>query len=350
MGNFNSQNWKITLVSENSKVYEVIENLEISGAQVCLLIGENGILVGTVTDGDVRRGFISGVSLESPAKSIANKNPVTVTESNYKKDILSLMESTGVRQIPILNLNNQVCGLHIFQEMKKAPSRKNLLIIMAGGRGKRLQPFTDSIPKPLLKVAGKPIIMHIIESAKNHGILNFIISINHLGYMIKDLLGTGSHLGINITYLEEENSLGTAGSLSLLSEKPNVPFIVSNADLITQVNYSDLLENHITNQSAATMAVKTHNLNIPYGVVTTRGKTIQTYTEKPNYKCLINAGVYVLSPESLEFLNYGEYAEMPELFLKLIEAGRNVNSFFLLDSWMDIGTESDLNLANEKFV
>jgi NDP-sugar pyrophosphorylase family protein len=221
-----------------------------------------------------------------------------------------------------------------------------MMVIMAGGRGTRLHPYTENCPKPLLEVNGKPILTHIIEGAKNEGISNFLISINYLGEMIQDFFKDGTELGVNIDYIREENPLGTAGALGLIEKRPDQTFLVTNGDLLVDIRYSELIEFHENQDAMGTMAIRAHEWQNPFGVVKTDGIFITDYFEKPKIQSYINAGVYVLDPKVLNKIEPGVRIDMPEIFERMLNANERVIAYPLHEPWRDIGRVDDLKEAN----
>jgi len=227
--------------------------------------------------------------------------------------------------------------------------RENIMVIMAGGKGKRLRPLTENCPKPLLNIAGKPILEHIITKARNNGFGKFIISVNYLGDMIKDYFSDGSNLNVSIDYLHESLPLGTAGSLSMLEFRPSTPILVSNGDVMTDINYGEFLDFHRAHDSYATMAVRRHEWTHPFGVVHTDNLRIVGFEEKPIFHTYINAGIYVLNPESLDLMVRNEYCDMPELFKRCQMALKNTLAYPMYETWMDIGMYDDFEKASRNF-
>ena len=215
-----------------------------------------------------------------------------------------------IKQIPIVDDNGRVSGLHSLDDFLARPVISNLMIIMAGGRGERMLHHTDEIPKPLLKIGNKPMLEHIIIRAASEGFKNFVITTNYLGSMIEEYFGLGERWNVKISYIREKRALGTAGALSLLNPTPEKPMVVTNGDVLTDINYGDLLDFHIGNESAATMAVKPHEFHNPFGVVKIDGAKVIGFEEKPVWRNIINAGIYALNPDSLEYLTFSEHCDM----------------------------------------
>jgi dTDP-glucose pyrophosphorylase len=340
--------WTDSIVKINTPIKIAIEQLNRVGIKIALVLDDNYRLLGTISDGDFRRGMLSGLSLEDTVEKIMNKNPRKVSEGTSRLEILKLMNDTKILQIPIVDRNNFVIGLHLWDEISVQAKYSNTMVIMAGGKGSRLHPQTENLPKPMLLVAGIPILEHIIKRAQSQGFRHFIIAINYLGEIIEQYFKDGQKFGVTIEYLHEDVPLGTAGALSLLSSKPEQAFIVTNGDVITDINYSDFLEYHTVQKAAATVAVHTHELQIPYGVLQINGLEVESYEEKPIVTSLINAGVYALEPDILDYIKEPRYRDMPEILNISKDLKKKVIVYPLYESWIDIGRPIDLEIANKK--
>ena len=339
--------WRDSIVKINTPIKVAIERLNNVGVKIALVLDDKYRLLGTISDGDFRRGILSGLSLEDTVEKIMNKNPCTVSESTGRLEILKLMTETKILQIPIIDKNNFVIGLHLWDDISVQVKYSNIMVIMAGGKGSRLHPQTENRPKPMLLVAGIPILEHIIKRAQSQGFNHFIIAINYLGEVIEKYFKDGQKFGVKIEYLHEDAPLGTAGALSLLSSKPERAFIVTNGDVITDINYSDFLEYHTGQNAAATVAVHTHEFQIPYGVVQINGLEVESYEEKPIVSSLINAGVYALEPDILDYIKEPRYRDMPEILDISRDLKKKVIVYPLYESWIDIGRPIDLEVANK---
>jgi dTDP-glucose pyrophosphorylase/predicted transcriptional regulator len=339
--------WRDSIVDIDTSIKIAIERLNKVGIKIALVLDKNYRLLGTISDGDFRRGMLSGLTLEDTVEKIMNKNPRTVNEGTSRLEILKLMNDTKILQIPIVDRNNIVIGLHLWDAISVQAKYSNIMVIMAGGKGSRLHPQTENRPKPMLLVAGIPILEHIIKRARSQGFNHFIIAIHYLGQIIEDYFKDGHEFGVKIEYLHEDIPLGTAGALSLLSHKPERAFIVTNGDVITDINYSDFLDYHTVQNAAATVAVHTHEFQIPYGVVQINGLEVESYEEKPIVSSLINAGVYALDPSILDFITEPKFRDMPELLGILRDLKKKVIVYPLHESWIDIGRPIDLEIANK---
>jgi dTDP-glucose pyrophosphorylase/predicted transcriptional regulator len=339
--------WKKAILSVNTTIDEAIQNLNKNAIKIVLVVNDAGSFEGTITDGDIRRGLLKGLNMKSQIDSILNRSSLVVSEEIEREMVLQLMTINKIQQIPILNESHKVVGLHLWDEIVSPNLRENFMVIMVGGMGKRLSPFTESCPKPLLKVSGKPILEHIIERAKFEGFNHFVLAIHYLGEMIEDYFGNGELFNVKIDYLYEDSPLGTAGALSLLNPFPNRPFIVTNGDVITDIRYGQLLDFHNIHSAGATMAIRVHEWQNPFGVVQTKGVEIIGFEEKPINRTHINAGVYVISPESLRFLARNTHCDMPELFKRLQDASIRTIAYPMYEPWLDIGRPDDLINANK---
>ncbi|MBS4052057.1 MAG: nucleotidyltransferase family protein [Methylomonas sp.] len=344
--NPSEQLWRQAMLPVNATIGQAIRNLNEVSIKIVLVTNEAGELEGTISDGDIRRGLLNGLDLNSPIDSVIHRNALVVPPDLARELVMRLMVANKVQQIPVVNEHNHVVGLHLWDEITTPPARSNLMIIMAGGKGTRLRPHTENYPKPLLPVAGKPMLEHIIERAKLEGFTHFLLAIHYLGHMIEEYFGNGERLGVQIDYLREQTPLGTAGALSLLNPLPEAAFVVTNGDVITDIHYGELLDFHIRHAATATMAVRVHEWQHPFGVVQTNGIEIVGFEEKPIARSHINAGVYALEPAALSVLNSGEHCDMPVLFERLQSVERRTVAYPMHEPWLDVGRPDDLLAAN----
>lgn len=333
-------------MTEKVTVEQAIRNLDRVALRIVLIVGEQGELLGTISDGDIRRGLLRGLSLQSPIDSVVYRDPLVVPPDMPRDLVVRLMVANKVQQIPVVDERRKLVGLHLWDHINAAPSRPNSIVIMAGGKGMRLRPHTESCPKPLLPVAGKPILEHIIERAKAEGFEHFILAIYYLGHMIEEYFGDGSRWHVRIDYLREQSPLGTAGAIGLLQPRPEVPFVVTNGDVLTDVRYGEVLDFHVHHEAMATMAVRMHEWQHPFGVVKTRGVDIVGFDEKPVARTHINAGVYVLAPSSLNELGVNEHCDMPTLFERLQAKGLRTVAYPMHEPWIDVGRPKDYESAD----
>lgn len=342
--------WKSIIVTPNETIIETMEIIDQSSLQFSVVVDENNRLLGTVTDGDIRRGILKGLPLNSPVDSVMNINPFYEYAGENKFYYKQVLDQKKIKQLPIVDHQMRLLNIIFSDDYMKIPYKKNTVILMAGGLGTRLSPLTNDTPKPMLHIGDKPILETIIESFKSYGFINFVLTVNYKKEQIKDYFQDGKNFGVNISYIDEDKRLGTAGALSLLSEEPNNPFIVMNGDLLTKVNYEQLLDFHKDTSTVATMCVREYEYQIPYGVIETKGHQLTSIKEKPVHQNFVNAGIYVLDPSVLKYVPENQFFDMPELFNKIMEEKQEVSAFPLREYWMDIGRIDDYEKANGDFV
>lgn len=338
--------WRDILISPNTTIIQTMRVIDKSSLQFAVVVDKDKDmkLLGTVTDGDIRRGILKGLPLETYITEVMNHSPIyerTGKKVFYYKE---LMRKKKLKQLPIVNNENQIQRILFSDDVDQVAEKENTVILMAGGLGTRLRPLTDDIPKPMLKIGDKPILETIIESFREFGFTNFILSVNYRKEIIKDYFQDGKHLGVKVEYIEEDKSLGTAGALSLLLDQPDKPFFVMNGDLLTKINFDQLLDFHMETNSVATMCVREYEYQIPYGVIETEGHRLLSIKEKPLHKSFVNAGIYVLSPNILQHIPQNEFYDMPTLFEKLM-LNEEVSAFPLREYWLDIGRLDDYEKA-----
>jgi len=341
--------WPKSLIADGSTLQQAIHNLDNTSLQIALVVSEEGVLVGTVTDGDIRRGLLRGLELTSKIDGITHRDPLVVPPELDRSTVLQLMQANKIHQLPVVDEQRRLVGLHLWDDLIVPTVRSNLMIVMAGGQGTRLRPYTEKCPKPLLPVAGKPMLEHIIERAKGEGFQQFVFAIHYFGHMIEDYFGDGRDWQAHIDYLREETPLGTAGAISLLPTRPDVPILVTNGDVLTDIRYGELLDFHCSHGAAATMAVRLHEWQHPFGVVRTKGVDITGFEEKPVARSHVNAGIYVLEPRALDVLNAGEHCDMPTLFSRLQDMGERTIVYPMHEPWLDVGRVDDLKKAEADY-
>lgn len=345
--NSSEQQWRQAILPANANIADAVRNLDETALKIVIVANVEGVLQGTISDGDIRRGLLKGLDLTSPITAVINRNPMVVPPELGRELVLNLMLANKIQQIPIVDEQHYIVGLHLWNEITTLPMRSNLMVIMAGGMGTRLRPHTENCPKPMLNVAGKPMLEHILERGKLQGFRHFVFAINYLGHVIENHFGNGERFGVQIDYLKEDAALGTAGALSLLGSLPKAPFVVSNGDVISDIRYGELLDFHVRHGAIATMAVRTHEWQHPFGVVQTKGMEIVGFEEKPISRTYINAGVYVIEPSALALLLADEHCGMPTLFDRLHAKAQRTVAYPMHESWLDVGRPSDLVLAQE---
>jgi dTDP-glucose pyrophosphorylase len=343
-----SHSWKKILVTPSESIRTVLKIIDQQALKLALVVDHQNRLLGTVSDGDIRRAILNDASLEDEVSSIMNTQPTTSDVSMTRESILSLMEKKELHAIPILS-NQVVVGLETLHGLLHKPQYDNPVFLMAGGFGTRLKPLTDNCPKPLLKVGERPILETVILSFIRAGFTNFYISTHYLPEMIKEVIGDGSRWGIKVQYIHEEKPLGTGGALGLLpADLPDLPVIVMNGDVLTKVNFEEVLAFHNSKQSTATMCVREYEYQVPFGVIEADGFKITNLVEKPTYRFHVNAGIYVLNKSQISQVKKGEYLDMPTLFESLIGNGAYVFPFH--DYWLDIGRMDDFRRAQTDIV
>ncbi len=343
------KDWKKILVSTGQTIREVIEVIDHNAVQIALVVDESTCLLGTVTDGDIRRGILKGLSLESPVSKIMNCSPTTLTTGQHSEAVLALMRKKQLHHIPLIDQQGKVVGLKNLIEFLDRKTKDNWVVIMVGGLGTRLGELTENCPKPLLTVGTKPLLETILENFVEYGFRKFYLAVNYLGEKIQEYFGDGKNWGVEIRYIRERKRMGTAGALSLLPEKPKETFIVMNGDILTKVNFHKLLEQHTEQKSEGTMCVREYDFQVPYGVVQVDEHQITRIEEKPVHRFFVNAGIYVLEPSSLELIPENVSFDMPELFKILLKKQRNATVFPIREYWMDVGQKEDFHKANGEF-
>jgi len=340
--------WRELLLSPNDSLDRAIKVLHDGGRRIALVSDENDRLLGTITDGDIRRALISQSTVKSPVGLIMNCNPVTVDDKVENKEILSLMSSQGFLHMPIVNKDGILCGLETLEHLIKSPKHDNPVFLMAGGFGTRLRPLTESTPKPLLKVGLKPILEMIIEQFISCGFHNFYISTHFKSEQIRDYFKTGEAYGVSIKYVHEDNPLGTAGSLGLLPDNlTDLPLIVMNGDLLTKVDFKNLLNFHHESNTEATMCVREYDFQVPYGVIEIDNYKIKKIEEKPIHKFFVNAGIYVLSKNLVDKIDGKSYLDMTDFLNQELNNG-GVSTFPIHEYWLDIGRMEEYEKANRE--
>ena len=337
----NYSKWKETILTTEATIDDVLKNLNKNGSRITLIVNNKKEFQGTISDGDIRRALINRVEQDASIQKIINKNALIVSPEIKHEIVLDLMLKNKIQQIPVINKDKKIVGLYLWDEVVAHKKILNTMVIMAGGRGTRLGKYTKNCPKPLLPVNGKPMLERIIERAKLQGFENFLISINYLGQMIKDHFSDGKMWNVKIDYIKEYQPLGTGGALRLISPKLKLPFVVSNCDIMTDFHYGELLDFHSNHNAEATMAVRNHEWENPYGVVRTKGVDIIDFKEKPVVRSHINAGVYVLEPSAIKVIKKNEKLDMPNIFERLKAKNLRTIVYPVHEPWLDIGIPED---------
>ncbi len=339
-------NWKNVVVPRDATLTEAIRCIDASALQVALVLGPGGKLEGILTDGDVRRALLNGAGMESLARLAMNTKPHTAPAESSRERLITEMRRNSIRHLPLIDHDGMVVDLATLNELTGIRKRDNWVVLMAGGLGSRLSPLTDDCPKPMLEIGNKPLLQTIIEKFIDDGFSRFQISVNYMADVIKGHFRDGAQLGVEIAYIEENRRLGTAGALGLLPEVPDQPLLVMNGDILTKMNFGQLLDFHESHSVAATMCVREYEFQVPYGVVTTDAHRIASIDEKPIHTFFVNAGIYVIEPELLNSIPPDQFFDMPTLFSEAINGGKEAAVFPVREYWLDIGHVADYHRAN----
>ncbi len=316
--------------------------------QCGLVLDEQRRLVGTLTDGDVRRGILAGVQLDEPVERIMFRTPTTAPRDLPLEQARVLMRARQVKFLPLLAPDRTLAGLAVLEAFAGPHAEENLVVLMAGGLGQRLRPLTDDCPKPMLRIGSKPILEIILESFAAQGFHRFAVSVNYKSEMVESYFGNGDKWDVAIEYIHEPRRMGTAGALSLLSRRPEAPFLVMNGDVLTTVRFRQLLDLHQERHAVATMCVRNYDVEVPFGVVEMEDGRLTRMVEKPRTQHFINAGIYVLSPEMLDHIPADRPSDMPDVLNAMARSGRTVAVFPIQEYWLDIGRHTDLERARNE--
>ncbi len=341
--------WESVLVQPDTSLRDALQVIDVTGSQIALVVDATRRLLGTLSDGDVRRALLKGVTLTDPVRMAMHREPTVARADEQRTEILALMRRRGLHQMPVLDANGCVVGLEVVGDFFDATTRDNWVIIMAGGMGTRLAELTRDTPKPMLRVGTRPILETIVRSFADQGFHRFHLAVNYKAEQIEEHFGDGTSLGVEINYLRERERLGTAGALSLLPELPQSPVVVTNADLLTKEDFGAMVDQHVAAHCEATMAVRDYEMQVPFGVIREREGLIEAIEEKPMQRFVVNAGMYVLSPEAVAMVPRGRFFDMPTLFQQLVDAGRRTRCHAIAGYWLDIGRMGDYERANRDF-
>jgi len=330
--------WKKVMIKPLDSMQTAIETLNSQSLRIVLVVDGSSRLIGTITDGDIRRALLKHLTMDSPVSEFMFKNPTVAKSTDSKSVIFSIMKKKGIMQIPIVDEDMIVIGIETLKNIVGRDKYDNPVFLMAGGFGTRLSPLTENMPKPLLKVGKKPILETILEQFVSAGFHDFYISTHYKAWLVHDYFGDGKNWGVTIQYVHEEEPLGTAGALGLLPKiNIELPIIMMNGDILTKVNIKELIDFHIEHGSDATMCVREYDFRIPYGVVTAKDNLVTNIIEKPVQKFFVNAGIYVLNPEIVSYVKHSSYLDMPSLLDETIKKSGKVSMFPIHEYWLDIG-------------
>lgn len=339
------------VIPAGGKVSDAVAAIERGRKTIAVLVDADGNLVGTISDGDVRRAILRGLQADTPAREIANLNPITAPEGATEEAVARLLTERGIEALPIVDANGRFLRTAFLEDMTRLQGRQDCAaglwaaVIMAGGEGRRLRPYTSTTPKPMLLIGGMPIMERNIRALARLGVPRFFLSVNYLGHVIERHFADGAAFGTRVDYLREAEPLGTGGALALIDEKPQGPLLVMNGDLITGMDVGRLLAFHHEHGASITVAAKEYRMEVPFGVLRTEGASITGLVEKPSERFLCNAGIYVLDQDVLAHLPNRPRFDMTTLIDMALEAGRKVVAFPMFELWHDVGTPSQLEEA-----
>ena len=339
---------KISL-SADSTIEGALSVINSGAVKIALVVDTDNKLLGTLSDGDIRRGLLRKKLLNETIEDVYFKNPTTANKGASKEDLLHLCLVNGISQVPIVDEDRKVIDLFIIDDGLQKKQHENHVVLMVGGLGTRLRPLTENTPKPMLKVGGKPILETIVKRFVDDGFTNITMCLGYKSNVIQDYFRDGSGFGANIDYIVEEERMGTAGALTLLEKRLDNPFFVMNGDLLTNINFEKMLDFHVEHNSKATMCVREYDIEVPYGVVNVANENITSIIEKPIHSFFVNSGIYLLEPDCIDLIPDNKFYDMPTLFEELIAAKEKIISFPLQEYWLDIGRVADYEKANAEY-
>lgn len=334
-------------INKNSTIREAMINIDKNLIGASLVINDNKELIGMISDGDIRRAILKNHSIDDKIDGIYKKEFKSVSKLESKKRVKEFMLKHKIRQLPVVGKGKRIESLYFLDDIISYKPKDNYVFILAGGLGSRLRPLTDDIPKPMLKIGDKPMLQHIIEHFREHGFKNFILSLNYKSEVIEEYFKDGREFDVNIEYIKETKKLGTAGSIALVKEKLQKPFMVINGDILTGVDFDNFLNYHIENDFDVTVGVRNYEIKVPYGVMVTENSIIKSIEEKPEYNFNINGAIYALNPEVVKYIPYNEHYDMTDLIEDVNKEKRKAGIYKITEYWTDIGQIEDYNRANE---
>ena len=343
------KHWEQALVGPDTSLRDALAAIDRASTQLAVVVDDTRRLLGTLSDGDARRALLRGLTLADKVSAAMFTRPTCARDTDDPAAILALMRRQGLHQVPVVDARGTVVGLQILDDFLATPARDNWVVIMAGGLGSRLDELTRDTPKPMLKVGSRPLLETIVRSYADQGFRHFWFAVNYKAEQIEAHFGDGRWLGVEIRYLREHQRMGTAGALSLLPERPALPIVVTNADLLTKENYARFVDRHAESGACATMAVRDYEMQVPFGVVRERDGVIEAIEEKPVQRFVVSAGMYVLSPEALDLVPREQFFDMPALFDAMIARNLRTRCHSIEGYWLDIGRLTDYERANHDF-
>jgi dTDP-glucose pyrophosphorylase len=338
--------WKKLRLSPDDTILQAMKNLETSGAKFAFVTSSSGSLKGTLTDGDIRRALLGGFDINDKVSKAMNVRPIVASVDLKPSELYDLMKANVIDFVPLIDERGKLIKVLSIKECQSSvPLKDNMVVLMVGGLGSRLGELTANCPKPMLKLGDKPILEIIIEHFKEYGFHNFFLSVNYKSEIIESFFGDGSKHGINIKYIREKERMGTVGSLSLIEPINDLPLIIMNGDVLTKVDFSSLIDFHLSYELDACMCTFRHDYQVPFGVVHFDGDLVVKIEEKPIHSSLVNAGIYSIKPKLLNLIPKETYFDMPVLLEKIIAANYRVGTFQVQDYWLDIGRRDDFHRA-----
>lgn len=335
---------KITILPSVS-IKEGVQTLDKSGIGVLAICDKQNTLLGIVTDGDIRRAILRSITFDQEIGLICNRTPLTAPQGVSRLDSLHLM-NTGrdfvINHLPVVDNQGMLVDFILRSDLTREEQLPVTAVIMAGGFGTRLRPLTDDIPKPMLKVGGRPLLEHTILRLKESGVRDFIITTHYLPEKIKNHFGDGRSFGVSITYIEEDEPLGTGGALGLIGIC-NETLLVMNGDIMTHVDFRAMFDYHIQQSAMITVGSRSYEIQVPYGVLNCEGSAVKSIAEKPVQEFLVNAGIYYLDKSVLSSIPRGQKYNMTDLIEQMIEKNKSVVGFPIIEYWVDIGHIEDYN-------
>lgn len=330
-------------VVDTGSLIEGMRAIARGAVQLAVVEDADGHVIGIITDGDIRRGLLNGMALADPLASVINRNFFSVGLSTSRADVLDCMLARNFEQVPVLDEAGRLLGIHLLTEFLSSKQRNNSAVIMVGGKGTRLGELTRAIPKPMIKVAGRPILERIIHQLVGAGVTRIFLAVNYLADVIEDYFGDGQQFGCEIIYLREEEPMGSGGALSLLPRDLDEPILIMNGDLISQFDIDAFLQTHERTEAAITIGVQKYEHQVPFGCVELAGSTIAKLEEKPVLEKIINTGIYAVSPDYCREVPQ-EFFPITKLLELALQRGDTVASHWV-DEWIDVGEPKQLAMA-----
>jgi dTDP-glucose pyrophosphorylase len=329
-------------VEPTATLRECIEAIDVGAKGIGLIVGGDGRLVATITDGDIRRALLAGSGLDQPVDRLVReklRDPIVAPVDTPEAQLVRIMTEEAVRHLPLVDGDDKVVGIALLDELVREYELPLRAVVMAGGLGQRLRPLTETVPKPLLPVGERPLLEILVDQLRDSGIRQINITTHYLGESIREHIGDGQRFGVDVEYVDEKEPLGTAGALSLIAS--DEPLLVVNGDILTRVDFRAMRRFHQKHEADMTVGVRQQNFDVPFGVVHTQGTQVDSFEEKPAVLYLVNAGIYLLESHVRELVPANCPSDMPNLISAVMESGGRVSAFPIHEYWMDIGRMDD---------